>query len=208
MPLHTLNALPDEVFRVPTVSLLLFVLASAPANTAPADSKAAITAVLDDWHQAAAAADEARYFGHFTDDAVYLGTDATERWTRDEFRAWAKPYFSKGKAWNFKATSRHIFLSKDGAVAWFDEALDTPNLGPSRGSGVLVKDAGTWKIAQYNLSIPIPNDVLPEVKRRIERELARSQKTPGKSSTWRAPPAKVPSPQTPPIKERAPAQAN
>ncbi|UYI15480.1 nuclear transport factor 2 family protein [Myxococcus xanthus] len=193
---------------MPTVSLLLFVLASAPANTAPADSKAAITAVLDDWHQAAAAADEARYFGHFTDDAVYLGTDATERWTRDEFRAWAKPYFSKGKAWNFKATSRHIFLSKDGAVAWFDEALDTPNLGPSRGSGVLVKDAGTWKIAQYNLSIPIPNDVLPEVKRRIERELARSQKTPGKSSTWRAPPAKVPSPQTPPIKERAPAQAN
>ncbi|NOJ83089.1 nuclear transport factor 2 family protein [Myxococcus xanthus] len=208
MPLHTLNAPPDEVFRVPTVSLLLFVLASTPANTAPADPKAAITAVLDDWHQAAAVADEARYFGHFTDDAVYLGTDATERWTRDEFRAWAKPYFSKGKAWNFKATSRHIFLSKDGAVAWFDEALDTPNLGPSRGSGVLVKDAGTWKIAQYNLSIPIPNDVLPEVKRRIERHLARSQKTPGKPSTWKVPPAKVPSPETPPIKERAPAQAN
>ncbi|WP_237079163.1 nuclear transport factor 2 family protein [Myxococcus xanthus] len=193
---------------MPTVSLLLFVLASAPANTAPADPKAAITAVLDDWHQAAAVADEARYFGHFTDDAVYLGTDATERWTRDEFRAWAKPYFSKGKAWNFKATSRHIFLSKDGAVAWFDEALDTPNLGPSRGSGVLVNDAGTWKIAQYNLSIPIPNDVLPEVKRRIERHLARSQKTPGKPSTWKVPPAKVPSPETPPIKERAPAQAN
>nr|WP_255208082.1 MULTISPECIES: nuclear transport factor 2 family protein [unclassified Myxococcus] len=188
--------------------MLFFVLASTPANTAPADPKAAITAVLDDWHQAAAAADEARYFGHFTEDAVYLGTDATERWTRDAFRAWAKPYFAKGKAWNFKATSRHIALSKDGAVAWFDETLDTPNLGPSRGSGVLVKDGGAWKIAQYNLSIPVPNDVLPEVKRRIERHLARGQKTPGKSSTWKAPPARVPAPQTPPIKEKAPAPAN
>ncbi|NVJ09801.1 nuclear transport factor 2 family protein [Myxococcus sp. AM001] len=208
MPLHTLNALPDEVFRVPTVALLFVVLASTPANTAPADPKAAITAVLDDWHQAAAAADEARYFGHFTEDAVYLGTDATERWSRDAFRAWAKPYFAKGKAWNFKATSRHIAFSKDGAVAWFDETLDTPNLGPSRGSGVLVKDGGTWKIAQYNLSIPVPNDVLPEVKRRIERHLARGQKTPGKSSTWKAPPARVPAPQTPPIKEKLPAPAN
>ncbi|AKQ69253.1 hypothetical protein A176_006165 [Myxococcus hansupus] len=194
MPLHTLNALPDEVFRVPTVSLLLFVLAAAPANTAPADPKAAVTAVLDDWHQAAAAADEARYFGHFTDDAVYLGTDATERWTRDEFRAWAKPYFAKGKAWNFKAVSRHITFSKDGAVAWFDEALDTANMGPARGSGVLVKEASAWKIAQYNLSIPIPNDVLPDVQRRIERYLGRARKTP----VGKVPPARVPAQDTPP----------
>ncbi len=179
---------------MPTVSLLLFVLAVAPANTAPADPKAAVTAVLDDWHQAAAVADEARYFGHFTDDAVYLGTDATERWTRDEFRAWARPYFSKGKAWSFKAVSRHITFSKDGAVAWFDEALDTANMGPARGSGVLVKDASAWKIAQYNLSIPIPNDVLPDVQRRIERYLGRARKAP----VGKAPPARVPAHDTPP----------
>jgi ketosteroid isomerase-like protein len=153
---------------VSTVCLLLLALAAAPAAGSAADPKAAVTAVLDDWHKAAAAADEARYFGHFTADAVFLGTDATERWTRDEFRAWAKPHFSKGKAWSFKAVSRNISFSKDGAVAWFDEALDTPNLGPSRGSGVLVKEGNTWKIAQYNLSVPIPNDLMGEVKNRID----------------------------------------
>ena len=150
-----------------TVSLLLLVLAAAPAGGTAADPKAAVAAVLDDWHQAAAAADEPRYFGHFTADAVFLGTDATERWSRDEFRAWAKPYFSRGKAWSFKPVSRHITLSKDGTIAWFDEALDTPNLGPSRGSGVLVKEGNAWKIAQYNLSVPIPNDIMAEVTKRV-----------------------------------------
>lgn len=150
---------------MPTVALLLLALAAAPAAT---DPKAAVAAVLDDWHKAAAAADEPRYFGHFTADGVFMGTDATERWTRDEFRAWAKPHFSKGKAWSFKPVSRHITLSKDGNVAWFDEALDTPNLGPSRGSGVLVKEGNTWKIAHYNLSVPIPNDLMGEVMKRIE----------------------------------------
>jgi ketosteroid isomerase-like protein len=134
-----------------------------------AKRKAPVNAVLDDWHAAAAAADEARYFGHFTADAVFMGTDATERWSRDEFRQWAKPYFAKGKAWSFKAAGRNVTLSKDGAVAWFDEALDTPNLGPARGSGVLVREGSAWKIAQYNLSVPIPNDVFGDVKKVIEK---------------------------------------
>jgi uncharacterized protein (TIGR02246 family) len=147
------------------------------AGTAAATPTAAVNAVLDDWHQAAAKADEARYFGHFTPDAVFLGTDATERWTRDEFRTWAKPYFSKGKAWSFTSVSRHVSFSKDGAVAWFDETLSTPNMGPARGSGVLVKDGDAWKIAQYNLSIPIPNDLMKEFKARIE---AHEKKQKGK----------------------------
>jgi hypothetical protein len=33
---------------------------------------------------------------------------------------------------------RHIDFSADSKTAWFDEMLDTPNLGPCRGSGVLV----------------------------------------------------------------------
>jgi ketosteroid isomerase-like protein len=153
---------------VTTVSLLLLALAAAPVGTTtPADPKAAVAAVLDDWHKAAAAADEPRYFGHFTADGVFMGTDATERWTRDEFRAWSKPYFSKGKAWSFKPVKRNISLSKDGTFAWFDETLNTPNLGPSRGSGVLVKEGNAWKIAQYNLSVPIPNDLMGDVTKRV-----------------------------------------
>lgn len=156
---------------MPLASVLCLVLATSPAPADLADPRPAIAAVLDDWHKAAAEADEARYFGHLTADAVFLGTDATERWTRDAFRAWARPFFARGKAWSFRSVSRTIFLSRDGAVAWFDEVLDTPNMGPCRGSGVLVKEGGGWKIAQYNLSIPIPNALMSEFKGRIDTYL-------------------------------------
>ena len=149
--------------------LLWLPLAVVLHGRAPAeDTERAVHAVLDDWHRAAAAADEERYFSHIASDGIFLGTDATEHWTRDEFRAWAKPYFAKGKAWSFRATKRNVTISRDGRVAWFDEALDTPNLGPARGSGVLVLERAGWQIAQYNLSIPIPNDAFAEVKRIIE----------------------------------------
>jgi hypothetical protein len=124
--------------------------------------------VLDDWHLAAAQADEARYFGHFTEGAVFLGTDATERWTKAEFRAWSAPFFKRGRAWSFRAVSRHLAFSADGRTAWFDEALDTPNLGPARGSGVLVKEGRAWRIAQYNLTVPIPNPLMKQVKQLLE----------------------------------------
>jgi ketosteroid isomerase-like protein len=153
----------------------LAVVAMASQDTAKSRD-AAVAAVLDDWHKAAAVPDEERYFGHFTPDAIMMGTDATERWTRDEFRAWAKPYFAKGSGWAFKSTKRHINYSKDGGVAWFDEVLDTPNLGPARGSGVLVRDGDHWKIAQYNLSVPIPNEVFRDVKKIIDEALKEKQK--------------------------------
>jgi len=70
-------------------------------------------------------------------------------------------------AWTFKASARHISISRRTApVAWFDEALDTPNLGPARGSGVLVRIKGVWKVAHYDLSVPIPNGLLKEFKER------------------------------------------
>src|SRR5687768_17089087 len=80
-----------------------------------------ISAMIDDWHAAAAAADEKRYFGHISEDGVFLGTDATERWTKAEFLAYAHPHFAKGKAWSFTSTRRHITVAKSGTVAWFDE---------------------------------------------------------------------------------------
>ena len=127
-----------------------------------------IAAVLDDWHRAAAEANEDRYFSHLTADAVFLGTDATERWSREAFREYAKPHFAKGKAWTFKSKRRDVNFSKDGSVAWFDELLDTANMGTCRGSGVLVLDGGRWKIAQYNLSVPIPNEAFADVKKVID----------------------------------------
>jgi hypothetical protein len=139
--------------------LALPALAQAPSK--PVD------AVLDDWHRAAAAADEARYFSHFAANGVFMGTDATERWTAAEFRQWAKPHFDRKAAWNFTPRDRHVSFSPDGSTAWFDEMLDTPNLGVCRGSGVLVRQSGEWKIAQYNLSVPIPNSIASAVVKQI-----------------------------------------
>jgi hypothetical protein len=152
--------------------LSLFLVGCAPRARAcpPAAPKTVvdpeIARVIDDWHDAAARADETHYFEAFAQSGVFLGTDAKERWTVPEFREYAHPHFAKGKAWSFRATRREITVSGD--VAWFDEDLDTPNLGPARGSGVLVRESGGWKIAQYNLSVPIPNERFKAVKALIE----------------------------------------
>ena len=138
----------------------------------PAAVDAAVGRILDDWHDAAAKADEPRYFAHFAKGGVFLGTDGTERWTVPEFRTYAHPFFARGKAWSFRSTHRTVTFRGD--VAWFDEDLDTPNLGPARGTGVLVReDRLTWKIAQYNLSVPIPNEHFKDVKALIEAQHAR-----------------------------------
>jgi hypothetical protein len=139
-------------------------------------AQGAIGAVLDAFHAAAAAADEAKYFSYLTPDAVFLGTDATERWTRDEFRKWAHPYFAKGQGWTYRATSRWISFAPDRRVAWFDETLENARYGICRGSGVLVATDSGWKIAQYDLSIPIPNELSAEIVKRIE-ESAKTKKT-------------------------------
>jgi SnoaL-like domain len=124
---------------------------------------------LDDFHAAAAAADEDRYFAHFTRNAIFLGTDATERWSVVAFRAFAHPFFARGKAWSFRPVRRSITVIDGGAAAFFDEELATPNLGPARGSGVLISEGGAWKIAQYNLAITVPNEKMASVRELLER---------------------------------------
>ena len=98
-----------------------------------------------------------------TEDAIYIGTDATENWNKQEFIKFAKPYFDRGRAWNFTALERNIYFSSDMKTAWFDELLNT-QMKICRGSGVLVMDEkGNWKIKHYVLSMTIPNDNTNEV---------------------------------------------
>ncbi|MEI8258904.1 MAG: nuclear transport factor 2 family protein [Deltaproteobacteria bacterium] len=142
--------------------------ASPPSVAARARADTEVAGVLDDWHAAAARADEAAYFAHFDPDGVFLGTDATERWSVEAFRAYAHPHFARGRAWAFHAVRRHVTLGGDGRTAWFDETLETGSLGPARGSGVLRRgDDGVWRIAQYNLSITIPNERFDAVRRAL-----------------------------------------
>jgi len=117
---------------------------------------------LNLWHEAAANADFDTYFNLMTKDGIFIGTDATENWQNDAFRAFSKPYFDKGKAWGFNAIERHIYVSEDNSVAWFDELLDT-QMEICRGSGVMKQEDNTWKVAHYVLSIAIPNENVTEV---------------------------------------------
>lgn len=139
--------------------LLLIMLVASLQVTA---QKTEINTVVDAWHKAAADANFDTYFGLMTKDGVFIGTDATENWQNKDFRAFAKPYFNKGKAWSFTALERNIYLDKSKKIAWFDELLDT-QMEICRGSGVLKKVKGKWKIAHYVLSIAIPNDNVSKV---------------------------------------------
>ena len=127
------------------------------------DERTLINRALDDWHDAAAKADETRYFGAMAPEFVFLGTDATERWDVAAFREFAHPYFAKGTAWTFVPRDRHVILAPSKDVAWFDEKLDSATYGECRGSGVMRRIDGVWKVAHYNLTIPIPNDLAKTV---------------------------------------------
>ena len=126
---------------------------------APAPEKDAVARVLDDWHAAAAEANEERYFGYFAPDGVFLGTDAGERWTVDEFRAYAHPHFAAGRGWTYAPSDRHVMFSADGRMAWIDEKLDNEKYGQLRGTGVLRYAGGRWKLTHYSMSFTIPNEI-------------------------------------------------
>ena len=162
--------------------LLLFIAFSvntfAQKKQTETTEKAAINTLLDSWHKAASDANFKEYFSALSENSIYIGTDATENWTKKEFEIWAKPYFDKGKAWSFTALQRNIYFSPDKKLAWFDELLDT-QMKICRGSGVLEKSNGQWKIKHYVLSMTVPNDNVDEVikaKESIEAKLIEELK--------------------------------
>jgi len=147
----------------------MFCLLILTSFSVTATSKQAINQVIDNFHQAASDADSERYFDLLSEDGVFLGTDGTERWSKKEFRSYVEPYFKQGKGWTYISTKRHINLSSDGTTAFFDELLINNNYGHCRGSGVLWKTSTGWKIAQYNLSVPLPNDIAKEIVAKINQ---------------------------------------
>lgn len=117
---------------------------------------------LNNWHQSAAEAHFDGYFNAIADDGIFIGTDAKENWSKEQFKVFAKPYFDRGKAWNFKVIQRNIYFSKDQKIVWFDELLTT-QMKICRGSGVIQKTKDGWKIKHYVLSMTVPNENVDEV---------------------------------------------
>ncbi|WP_294215107.1 nuclear transport factor 2 family protein [uncultured Chryseobacterium sp.] len=142
--------------------LMVLHLSTVSAQVKYENEKTAINTMLDGFNTAAAKADFNTYFGYFADESTFIGTDATEVWDKKAFMVWAKPYFDKKQTWNFTSLKRNIYFSKDGRLAWFDELLDT-QMKICRGSGVVEKINGQWKVRQYVLSMAVPNEIVDKV---------------------------------------------
>ncbi len=139
--------------------------AATPHAVDRAAASDAVGEVLDAWHAAAARSDLEAYLGHMSDDAIFLGTDATERWTKAQLRAYAERPFAAGRGWVFRSVRRDVIVADGGELAWFDEDLDTVGLGPARGSGVLrLGPDGRWRIVHYNLALTVPNERFDAVR--------------------------------------------
>lgn len=137
-------------------------------NAVAATDEKNIAKVLNSFHQAAANAEAKPYFDVLSENVIFLGTDASERWNKEQFKAFLVPYFSKGTGWLYTPIERNISLLKAEQVAFFDELLSSEIYGTCRGSGVLINTEQGWKISQYNLSIPMPNGLakvlVPKIK--------------------------------------------
>ena len=164
---HPLAPLARSLARLAVLVFLIAPALPAAPLAGQDDARSEVSAILDALHEAASEADFDRYFSLYAGESVFLGTDATERWTREEFMDYTRARFDTGTGWTYHTLERHIAIAPGGRTAWFDERLENANLGETRGSGVLVMEDGGWKVAQYNLTIPIPNEMAREVAERI-----------------------------------------
>ena len=128
--------------------------------------EASVNSVLNELHEQASAANFERYFSLYTDDAVFLGTDRDEYWPIEDFKAYAKPHFDKGNGWTYTPLERQLHFA--GNTAWFEEQLLSESYGQVRGTGVLVRTDNGWKVAQYNLTLPIPNPIFDTIAEDIK----------------------------------------
>jgi len=158
-----LKVMPDEEHVLKSLeggeALFKYLNRTRRGVTPVTDVVGEVSAVLTDFHDAAANADADRYFGHFAPNAVFFGTDPSERWSVGDLKEYALPYFEGDSAWIYTCSKRNIHTVPERNVAWFDERLQNEKYGHCRGTGVVRKIGDRWRITQYNLSIPIPNDL-------------------------------------------------
>ncbi len=133
----------------------------------PEVTKEKLAKFLDEWHDDAAHSRMA-YFDKIAADGVYIGTDKSERWQREEFKAWAQAFFKRPVAWAFKAFNRHIAMTPDQSILWFDEQLHT-QMGICQASGVVRKTETGFEILHYQLSIAVPNDAINAVVAAVKK---------------------------------------
>ena len=127
----------------------------------------AVTSVLNKLHLNASEARGTEYFDLFAEDAIFFGTDINERWDKNAFQEYGMTRFETGKGWPYHMTKRNIYFSDDDETCWFDELVRNDKYGQLRGTGVMKLVDQDWKIVQYNLALPIPNDLFPKYAQEI-----------------------------------------
>ncbi len=155
----------------------------APPPPAPEVSESpaadAVESVLADFHLAAGGADLRRFFAHLAPDAIFFGPGAADRFDVEALR----DRFPETTRWMTGAYDRHVIVSDDRALAWFDQRLESSELGELRASGVLRpagggqtkhRADGNWQIVQYHVAMPVPNQLFPEL---LEKRRAHDQET-------------------------------
>ena len=127
-----------------------------------------VESVLNNLHLYASEANSEKYIDLFANDAVFFGTDISERWNKNEFDKYATDRMSTGTGWTYFMKERNIYFSDNVKTAWFDEILTSKNYGDFRGTGALKIENNKWKIVQYNLLLPIPNHLLKKYASEIK----------------------------------------
>jgi len=112
---------------------------SSDGSAAKISTEERLNSLMDTWHKNATLAKFDEYFAVTSDNFVFYGTAPAEKWDKEAFKTFCKPYFDSTTTWRFTPSNRVWQFSKDGKVAWFDEDLQTWMLD-CRGSGVCEKN--------------------------------------------------------------------
>ncbi|MFK7830345.1 MAG: nuclear transport factor 2 family protein [Congregibacter sp.] len=150
---------------IPALTISFFCLLATGLGADERSDTDAINLLLNDFHLAAAAADEERYLGYFAPNGVFMGTDDWERWPLPEFKLYVAERFEGGVGWNYVPEARNLGFSAQGDTVWFDEIMVSARWGRFRGTGVVTRAGDVWKIAHYSLTALVPNESFQAVSK-------------------------------------------
>ena len=159
------------------------------------DGEEDVIRFLDSFHRYAATARFDEYFDLFHPEGKFLGTDANENWTMQEFKDWSRQFFENTDcAWEYiPVPGRRIITiqkcptgSSHGppTYAIFDEVLYSTDLKcHTRGSGTLIYENMKWLLMTYHILFPIPDSknafvtssIIQDKKQQYRNALMRAQ---------------------------------
>jgi hypothetical protein len=153
------------------IFLLFFTVTFALTGCGDFDEKsnfadlAAAFQVLDKVHEAFNQKDTSAMYQHFTRSTEFFGTDSSENWDLEGFKAYMANYIaSPNPGPNYKVKWRKLAPSSDSKVLWGVEELDYPSLKmPVRSTVVLENIQGKWKVQMQQWHFLIKNEKVNEV---------------------------------------------